>query len=412
MHVLLLTHYFWPEVGAPQVIHAEWIKRFTKKGHQVTVVTGFPNYPTGVIHPGYEGRAYMREDRDGARIFRTATYAARNAGTAKRLLNHLSLTASSWLAWPQLGDYDVVITEYPPLFTAFSGLMLARLRNVPHILNAGDLWVEAALELGALPAGVIGDTFLKVSQAIEKRSTVVVTAEGCVEKLAAYGIPRDQIAYLPNSVDTERFTFDPARRARVRQERGWRDGEIVALYHGTHGLSQNLGSVVEAAHQLRDLKALRFVLIGDGAEKPMLVARAKELGTSNVDFLKPEPFEGMPGLVDACDIGLVPLRKMPLFEITLPSKMFEFMSATRPVALGVAGDAQRIIDGAGAGLAYPPGDLDGFVEVLRKLATDAPLRQAMGERGRKAAVERYSRDRFAADLERVLETAIARKAAG
>ena len=408
MHVLLLTHYFWPEVGAPQVIHAEWIKRFTKKGHRVTVVTGFPNYPDGVIKKGYEKRLFMREERDGARIIRTATYAARNAGTVKRLLNHLSLTASCWTAYPELGDFDIVMTEYPPLFTSISGIALAKLRNVPHVLNAGDLFVEGALELGVLPKGPIGEAFLRLSQEIERRSTVVVTAEGCIDKLARYGIPREQLAYLPNSVDTERFTFDAERRARVRKERGWRDEQIIALYHGTHGLSQNLSVVVEAAHRLRELQNVRFVLIGDGADKPAVIARAKELGVTNVDCLDPEPFERMPGLVDACDIGLVPLRKMRLFEITLPSKMFEFMSATRPVVLGVDGDARRIIEGAKAGIAHPPDDPESLARAVRRLAGDAALRASMGANGRACAIDRYSRDRYAADLERVFEGAIRR----
>ncbi len=410
MHVLLLTHYFWPEVGAPQVIHAEWIKRFIRKGHRVTVLTGFPNYPDGVIKTGYAHRLFMREDREGARIFRTATYAARNAGTVKRLLNHLSLTVSCWTALPQLGDFDLVMTEYPPLFTSFSGVLLARLRGVPHVLNAGDLFVEGALEMGVLPAGPIGDAFLRISQEIERRSTVIVTAEGCLDKLAGYGIPRAQLAYLPNSVDTDRFTLNPDRRSQVRRERGWRDHEIVALYHGTHGLSQNLSVVVEAAHRLRDVANLRFVLVGDGADKTAVVAKARELGTPNVDFLDPEPFDRMPGLVDACDIGLVPLRKMRLFEITLPSKMFEFMSATRPVVLGVAGDARRIIETAGAGIAHLPDDPESMANAVQRLARDTELRRTMGENGRRSAVERYSRDWYASDLEQVFDVAIRERA--
>lgn len=408
MHVLLLTHYFWPELGAPQVIHSEWIKRFTRKGHQVSVVTCFPHYPDGVIKAGYRNQLLMEEERDGARVFRTATYAVRNAGSVRRALNHLSLTASCWAAWPKLGAFDVVMTEYPPLFTALSGIAMARLRGVPHVLNAGDLFVEVALEMGALPQGPIGDAFLALSKAIEQRSTVVVTAEGCIEKLARYGISRDQLKYLPNSVDTERFAFDAERRRRVRAERGWRDEQIIALYHGTHGMAQNLSQVVDAAAQLRELRHVRFVLIGDGADKPAVMKRASELGVDNVDFLAPESFDKMPGLVDACDIGLVPLRRMPQFEITLPSKMFEFMSAQRPVVLGVAGDARRIVEGAGAGLAHEPDDAAGLATAVRALASDRGLRAKMGERGRAAAVERYSRDRFAHDLEQVFEKAIAR----
>src|SRR5690349_9851382 len=121
MRVLLLSHYFWPEIGAPQVIHAEWIRRFLTRGHDVQVITGFPNYPSGLIHTGYKGRLYMREDYHGATIHRTATYAAPNTGAAKRLMNHLSCTLSAWTALPYLRPFDVIITEYPPLFTSLTG---------------------------------------------------------------------------------------------------------------------------------------------------------------------------------------------------------------------------------------------------------------------------------------------------
>jgi len=121
LNILLLSHYFWPEVGAPQVIHADWIRRLANRGHHVQVITCFPNYPSGVVHPGYERRLFMREEHGGATIFRTATYAAPNAGVGRRLANHLSLAASAWTAVPRLRPLDIVMTEYPPLFTSFTG---------------------------------------------------------------------------------------------------------------------------------------------------------------------------------------------------------------------------------------------------------------------------------------------------
>lgn len=407
MNVLLLTHYFWPEVGAPQVIHAEWTRRFVARGHDVQVVTGLPNYPSGVIHEGYRGRVLMQEEHDGVTIHRTATYAAPNAGVARRLMNHLSCAASLWTAVPRLRPFDVVITEYPPLFTSFSGLALARLRGVPHVLNAGDLWVEVAIELGMLKAGPAASAFLRMSTEVEKRSAaVIVTAEGCIDKLARADVEAARVRYLPNSVDTERFTPDPQRRERVRAALGWQ-GQTIALYHGTHGLAQGLLQVVEAARLLADEPGLRFVLLGDGAEKALVAARVRELGLGNVTLMDPRPFAEMAGIVDACDIGLVPLKDIPMFRITLPSKMFEFMAMAKPVALAVDGDARAICEGGGAGLFSPPEAPAAYAANLRRLARDPALRARLGDAGRALAVERYSRDRFADDLERLLTDVIA-----
>ena len=407
MKILLLTHYFWPEIGAPQVIHLEWIKRLSARGHDITVVTGFPHYPDGVIAEGYRGKIFMREEHAGARIFRTATYATPNAGFAKRLLNHLSLTASSLTAFPFVGDVDVIITEYPPLFTALAGIAFAKLRGIPHVLNAGDLWVEFALEMGALKKGPASSAALALSTAIEKTSArVLVTSEGCIDKLAQAGIARERVAYLPNSVDVEHFSPNPERRAHVREQWGWSD-KVVCLYHGTHGLAQGLVQVVDAAALLREDLRIQFVLIGSGAEKSIVQERVRALGLTNVEMHGPQPFSAMPGIVDACDIGLVPLKDIPMFRITLPSKMFEFMAMEKPVALAVDGDARVICEGGGAGLFAPPEHPAQYAEAIRKLARDKELRESMGRVGRKIAVERYSRDRYAEDLENILQETIA-----
>jgi len=407
MRILLLSHYYWPEVGAPQVIHEEWVRRFVARGHEVQVVTAFPNYPNGVIHKGYERRFFMREEHDGATIYRTATYAAATAGVVRRLSNHMICAVSAWTAVPYLRPFDVVITEYPPLFTSFTGVALARLRGVPHVLNAGDLWVEAAIELGVLKPGMMARTFLALSTGIEKRSAaVLVTSNGCIDRLAAVGVDPRRVRYLPNSVDTDRFTPDPIRRNRVRAELGW-EGKTIALYHGTHGVPQGLRQVVEAAKFLENEPNLLIVLLGDGAEKQELKKRAAELQLKNFVLMDPRPFAEMPGIVDACDIGLVPLKDVPIFRITLPSKMFEFMSMAKPVALAVDGDAREICEGGGAGVFAPPENPQAYAEAIRRLARDAGLRESMGRAGRASAIKRYSRDRFAADLETVLTEVIA-----
>jgi glycosyltransferase involved in cell wall biosynthesis len=406
MKILLLTQYFWPEIGAPQVIHSEWIKRLTAKGHRVTVVTGFPNYPSGVIPESYRGKWFQTEEHNGAVVHRTATFAAENAGFAKRLGNHLSLTASSWTALPMVGDVDVVVTEYPPLFTAFTGLAFAKLKGIPHVLNAGDLWVEVALDLGIIKPGPVATASLAMSTSVEKLSSrVIVTAKGCIDKLGDAGVDRDRVIYLPNSVDTEQFQPSEARRKEVRKEWGF-ENKVVCLYHGTHGLAQGLVQVVETAARLQHRTDIRFVLVGSGAEKKLVEERVAALGLKNVELHGPQPFAKMPGLVDACDIGLVPLKDVPMFRITLPSKMFEFMSMQKPVALAVGGNAEEIISDGKCGVCAPPENPDAYAKAIERLADDDKGRRAMGKAGRALAVERYSRDRFASDLEVTLQDAI------
>lgn len=349
----------------------------------------------------------MREDHDGATVYRTATYPAANAGVARRLLNHLSCTVSAWTSVPYLRPFDVVITEYPPLFTSFTGLSLAKLHGSPHVLNVGDLWVEAAIELGVIKSSTIARSFLTLSAAVmRKSSAVLVTAKGCIDRLVCAGVRRERVLYLPPSVDTERFSSDPNRRTHMRAEMGW-EGKTIVLYHGTHGMAQGLVYLVEAAKLLEDERDLLIVLMGDGAEKQKVRRRAAELNVRNLLLLDPRPLNEMPSIVDACDIGLVPLKNIPLFRITIPSKMFEFMAMAKPVVLAVDGDAREICEAGGAGLFVSPEDPSSYAAAIRRLSHDSSLRESMGRAGRTLAVQRYSRNRFADDLESLLTDVIA-----
>src|SRR5690242_12621085 len=150
LRVVLLTHYFPPEVGAPQSRLFELAARTVAAGHQVTVITAFPNYPTGVIPRTYRGRFRVEEKMDGIRVIRTWVYATPNRGFVRRLLNHLSFALSSLTAARKLGRVDVFFVESPPLFIGLAALAYRRLKRAPFIFNVSDIWPQSAVALGAL----------------------------------------------------------------------------------------------------------------------------------------------------------------------------------------------------------------------------------------------------------------------
>ena len=389
----MLTHYFPPEVGAPQARLFELASRAARAGHTVTVVTGFPNYPTGIVPPSYRGRFRMVEEMDGIRVIRTWVYATPNRGVVRRILNHLSFAFSSLAATRLLGKVDVFFVESPPLFTGLAALAYRRLKRAPYVFNVSDIWPQSAVELGALRSAFAVRLAEMLEMHLYRRAArVSVVTPGMVERLASRGVPRDKLVLLTNSVDTT--AFRPAA-ANMELARGLGlDERKVFLYAGTHGMAQGLGTILDAAKQTRNSDVL-YVLAGEGAEKDALVKRAESEGIANVRFLPNQPRQVMPDLLNLAYATIIPLRRLDLFKSALPSKMFESMAAAKPIVASLWGEAADLINAAGCGIVVPPEDPAALQEAVEKLATDPALARDLGEKGRAYVQEHFDRDRIA-----------------
>jgi len=325
----MLTHYFPPEVGAPQARLYELALRAVRAGQTVTVVTGFPNYPTGVIPESYRGRFRMEEDLDGIRVIRTWVYATPNRGFLRRILNHLSFAVSSLGATRRLGRVDVFFVESPPLLIGLAALVLRRLKRAPYIFNVSDIWPQSAVELGALRNRfAIGLAEMLEMHLYRKAARVSVVTPGMVDRLARRGVPREKLFLLTNGVDTSLFRPAPPNMELARSL--GLDERKVFLYAGTHGMAQGLGTVLDAAKLTRNSEVL-YVLAGEGADKEALVQRAKSEGIANVRFLPNQPKQVMPDLLNLAYATIIPLKRLDLFKSALPSKMFESMATAKPI---------------------------------------------------------------------------------
>lgn len=402
LRIVLLTHYFPPEVGAPQSRLFELASRAVAAGHRVTVVTGFPNYPTGVIPTGYRGRASMEEMLGGIRVLRTWVYATPNRGFLRRILNHMSFALSSLTALRKVGRTDVIFVESPPLFTGLAALVFNRIKRAPFIFNVSDIWPQSAVELGALrnPLAV------KLAEALElhlyrRAARVSVVTPGMLEKLAARGVPRDKLVLLTNGVDSN--VFHPAARNVELAANLGLDERKIFLYAGTHGMAQGLDTVLDAAEATQDSDVL-YVLAGDGAEKEALMKRAE--GWPNVRFLPNQPKAVMPDLLNLAYASIIPLRRLELFKSALPSKMFESMAVAKPIVAALWGEAADLIENAGCGLVVPPEDATALREAVARLAADEVLARELGTRGREYVSAHFDRQVIAARfIDLLVETA-------
>lgn len=401
LRVTFITHYFPPEVGPAQTRLHELAKRLIAAGETVTVITGFPNYPAGEIFPGYRGKRLMEDSYDGIRVLRTWVFATRSRGFVGRLLNYFSFPVLSLLAIRKLGPTDIIYVQSPPLFTGLAALWFSRLKRAPYIFNVSDIWPQSAVELGMLRNRFAIRLAEWLEHHIYRRATrITVPTPGILERLVVRGVPRDKIFLLTNGVDAAAYNVTSPDRE-LAQRLGL-DGHKVFMYAGLHGLAQGLDVILEAAKLTHNPDVL-YVLVGDGADKAALVAKAESEKIANVRFLPIQPTSTLPALLNLVYATVIPLRRLDLFKAALPSKLFDSMAAGRPIVAPLWGEAAALVEAAACGLVVEPEDARAVQEAVEKLAADPALATKLGEQGRRYVVEHFNRDDIAKRLINLLE---------
>jgi len=379
--IAAICQYFVPEIGAPSARISELAREWVRQGHDVTVVTGLPNHPTGIVPPEYRGTWFRRESLDGITVFRNWVFATPNEGFVKRTLGHLSFMVSTLLfTLPRARHFDVLVVSSPTFFVVISTWIMSRVWRIPYVFEVRDLWPGIFVELGILKNRAI----IGVLEAIEMflyrgAAQVVVVTDAFGGILRQRGIAADRITTITNGVDVD--AYQPAARdTTLRREHGFGDA-FVALYIGAHGISQALSALLDAAAALADDPSIVVVFVGEGAEKKLLQARAAELGLRNVRFFPGQPKARMSEWYATADAVFVPLRNIPMFETFIPSKMFEVLAAERPIVGSVKGEARDILERSGGALLIDPEDAPAIAAAVRRLRADPALGAALGARG-------------------------------
>ncbi|MFN3648018.1 MAG: glycosyltransferase family 4 protein [Armatimonadota bacterium] len=404
MRILLLCHYFAPEPGAPSARLSELGRAWVHAGHDVEVVTCFPNHPTGVVSPEFRGQLCSSEERDGMRVFRNWVYATPNEGVVKKTLGHLSFMISGPLfSLFRVKRPDVVVVSSPTFFSLFSGYLFSRLRGAPLVVEIRDLWPAAIVELGVLKSkAIIG--FLEALEmwAYRKAAHVVVVTRSFKDNLVARGVPEAKISVVTNGVDLERFSPGPASAA-VEEDLHCA-GKSLVLYIGAFGISQGLATILEVANLLRDRDDIVFGLVGEGADREKLLQRAAELGLKNVRFLGAQPKDRMVEFYRTAAVCLVPLRNVPLFKTFIPSKMFEILASGSTIVASLEGEAEEILERSGGARVVAPEDAGAIARALLELVDNPELRRTLGRSGRDFVAANYSRTRLAETYATTLAT--------
>ncbi len=394
--ILLLTEYFPPEIGAGSTRAFELSRRWSETDADVTVLTGFPDYPDGVIPEPYRGRLLMKEKLGKIQVIRTYIYPTPNKGFIKRVISFLSFTISSVLlgTWASK-KMDILIATSPPFSIGIAGYIISRLKKIPYIFEVRDIWPASVVQLGQIKNKLV----IKILEYIElylyrQAAKVVSVTDSFVQEFVSRGVNTEKIEVVKNGVDLEFFKPDK-KIGNLAQDLGLNDKEIIS-YVGTHGLSHALEKVIDTANELKHHKNLHFLFIGDGAKKEFLKNYAKEFALKNVTFLDSVSKEKLTKYYSISHIMLVPLKKLPLFKTVLPSKIFEIMAVGKPIITSIDGECKNLVEEAKAGVFAKPEDVADLKEKILYLHQNPDIRNQMGHNGR-IFVQKYFDRKLLAD---------------
>jgi glycosyltransferase involved in cell wall biosynthesis len=370
-----------------------WVER----GHQVTVITGVPNHPRGVLFPGYANRWLHEERIDGVRVIRTWMYVTPNERLFRRTLSYVLFGLTAVLASLRLEKPDVVVATSPQFFCGVAGAVVARIKRTPFVLEVRDLWPDSVVQLLELRVRWLIRALAILERALYRSAAgIVVNSEAFKKHIAMRGIPPERIALIYNGVDP--VQFHPRPRDEELLSRYELGGKFLVAYMGTLGLAHGLTTVLDAAAKMREERDALFLLIGDGADRERLESEVARQHLENVRILGLRPHTEIPAWIASTDVLLAMLRDLPVFETVVPSKIFEFLAEERPVIVAARGEIRRLMSEVEAGVLIDPEDADQLTQAIAWIRAHPEEAAARARSGREWVKANFSREDLAARM--------------
>lgn len=403
MHILLIHQAFAALDEAGGTRHYEMARYLVKRGHSVTIITSPVSYLTGKPRDNVNTAQKLEHPEPGITILRTYTYSALHRSFFHRMFSFFSFMVSSFTAGLRVQKVDLVWGTSPPIFQGVTAWLLARLKGVPFLFEVRDLWPAFAIAVGVLHNKTLIQLSLWLERFLYRHSDrVVVNSPGYIQHVVDHGAK--WVELVPNGADPSMFL--PESRGEAFRSKHGLDGAFVALYAGAHGLSNDLGIILEAASSSRERKDIRFVLVGDGKEKPALLQQAKELQLDNVLFVPSVPKNEISEILAAANACIAILKPLEMYKTTYPNKVFDYMAAGRPVILVIDGVIREVIEKASCGIPVPPGNAQELARAAISLADNPKMAEEMGTAGRHSVETEFLREKYANQFALMLEEMI------
>lgn len=403
MRILIVSQYFWPENFRINDLAEELVRR----GHEVTVLTGQPNYPGGTIFDAFRAEPAAFACYKGVRIVRVPLV-PRGSGSVRLLLNYLSFAVSACTIglWKLRNvDFDVIFSpQLSPVTAMLPAVLLRKRRRRPFLMWVLDLWPDTLEALGTVKSrrslALIGRL---VGFIYHRCDHIFVQSQGFVPNVLKYTRRPVAVEFLPNWSEEmpEMGQITPAPEVKVRQ------GSFSVMFAGNIGESQDFPTILDAADRLRDVSGLRWLIVGDGRMIAWVESEVARRGLSNVELLGRFPVERMPSFYKHADAMLVSLKAEPIFAMTIPGKIQSYLAAGKPVLAMLDGEGADVVRKSGAGIACPSGDARALsAAVVRMMAMTSKERGALGQAALAYSKTEFDRDRLISRIEARLQTAV------
>ena len=401
MRILILSQNYLPEPGSAAMRMSEMAEYFASKGHKVTVITAFPNYPEGKIYKGYRGKVFLKEEIKGVKIIRTFVLTIfRKNKFISRMGCYLSFMLSSIFGGIAAGKHDLIYFYSPPIFLGISAHFLSLFYRICFAVEVNDLWPKAPIALGILKNKIL----IRFAESLErfvyaKAHKIFLYSNRMRQNLIDIGVPpgKTEIHYL--WVHTDFFSPQDAEIIVSIREKFNISNKFIVMYAGNIGLAQGIGTVIESACLLKDKSEITFVLVGGGSERDSLVKRVNEYNLKNVIFIQQQPLNEMPGLLSSSAVLLVHLDKAPHRLGTIPAKTLAFMSCGKPILMAAEGEAANLIERSRSGIVIPPQNAEEMAKAIQTLYNDDNIRKQMGKNGREYAISNFNQKKILQEIE-------------
>ena len=389
MKILLLNQAFVAPDEPGHTRHFEMAKFLRTRGHELVIVASDLNYQTGQRTVARKG-IFAEQVIEGVRILRAYIYPALHRSYFWRIISFFSFMFSSVWTALQVRDVDLVMGTTPPIFQAVSAWTVALIRRKPFLLEVRDLWPEFGVSMGVLTNPVLIALGRWLEKFLYARAThILVNSPAYKEYMIGKGVPEKKITYIAYGTDVDMFN-PQVDGSSIRDELGLQD-KFVVLYAGALGQANDIDTILRAAQRLNNEDKIRFVLFGDGKERPRLQSEAERLKLSNVIFAGVRAKKEMPLVVASSDVCLAILQDIPMFRTTYPNKVFDYMAAGRATVLVIDGVSRKLIEDSYGGAYVQPGDDQQLAETILDLSKNVDIVQQMGVNAREYLVKNLDR---------------------
>lgn len=404
MHILFLTDNFPPEVNAPASRTFEHCREWVKTEHRVTIITCVPNFPQGQPYPGYKNKLWQIETIEGIRVIRVWSYITANSRFVRRILDYISYMISATIASIFVRKVDLVVGTSPQLFTAVAAYLVGLLKSKPYVFELRDLWPESIKAVGAMRDSKVIQVFELLELFLYRKAACIIPVTHSFKKvLVNRGIDANKIHVVTNGVDVSRYS--PQIKDKKLISKFQLQDKFVVGYIGTHGMAHALETILKAAKLLSDKNdndSIHFVLLGNGAKKVELMRLAEEMQLDNVTFFDSVLKDEVVRYWSLLDVSIIHLKRTPLFQSVIPSKLFESMGMGIPVLCGVEGESAEIVNSDKVGLTFIPENETDLIDKLTTLQTNTDLYQQFSNNCL-AMAHMYDRTELANNMLNVLE---------